>query len=111
MRIKSLMYCRIQPFIDFLLLYKGPNPYISFIRSDHAMTEENYRYRTSPFMLRNSFPGDGNWKIPTIPKAEFSEDEFDDLLLIGFDRIKPKDERLFRRMVHFFLLVWSLLGL
>lgn len=67
------------------------------------MTEENYRYRTSPLMLRNGFPGDGNWKIPTIPKAEFSEDEFDNLLLIGFDRIKPQDEHLFSRMVHFFL--------
>lgn len=67
------------------------------------MTEENYRYRTSPLMLRNDFPGEGPWRIPIIPKAEFAENEFDDLLLIGFDRIKPEDGRHCGRMVHFFL--------
>lgn len=67
------------------------------------MTEENYLYRTSPFMLRNQFPGSGHWHIPVIPKASFADDEFHDLRLIGYDRTKPDDERNLDRMVHFFL--------
>lgn len=50
------------------------------------MTEENYLYRTSPLTLRNQFPGMGHWKIPIVPKAHFSDDEFQDLRLIGYDR-------------------------
>ncbi len=50
------------------------------------MTEENYNYRTSQIMLRNQFPGDGVFQIPIIPKSDFSDEEFRDLLLIGFDR-------------------------
>lgn len=57
------------------------------------MTEENYLYRTSPLTLRNQFPGMGHWKIPVVPKAHFSDDEFQDLRLIGYDRTKPDDER------------------
>ena len=67
------------------------------------MTEENYLYRTSPLTLRNQFPGTGYWKIPVIPKAHFTDDEFQDLRLIGYDRTKPDDERHLDRMVHFFL--------
>ena len=67
------------------------------------MTEENYLYRTSPPTLRNQFPGTGHWKIPVVPKAHFSDDEFQDLRLIGYDRTKPDDERHLDRMVHFFL--------
>lgn len=67
------------------------------------MTEENYLYRTSPFMLRNQFLGSGYWRIPIIPKASFTDDEFHDLRLIGYDRTKPDDERNLDRMVHFFL--------
>lgn len=67
------------------------------------MTEENYLYRTGPLMLRNQFPGSGTWKIPIIPKAIFSDDEFNDLRLIGFDRAKPEDDRHTDWMVHFFL--------
>lgn len=67
------------------------------------MTEENYLYRTSPLTLRNQFPGMGHWKIPVVPKAHFSDDEFQDLRLIGYDRTKPDDERHLDRMVHFFL--------
>ena len=67
------------------------------------MTEENYQYRTSQQLLRNQFPGNGRWEIPLIPKAEFSEDEFRDLLLIGFDKTKLEDDRHLGRMVHFFL--------
>ncbi len=67
------------------------------------MTEENYEYRTSQIMLRNQFPGDGIFQIPIIPKAEFSEEEFRDLLLIGFDRAKTDDTKNTDCMVHFFL--------
>lgn len=67
------------------------------------MTEENYQYRTSQQLLRNQFPGKGKWAIPVIPKAEFSRDDFQDLLLIGFDKTKLEDDKHLRRMVHFFL--------
>ena len=67
------------------------------------MTEENYQYRTSQQLLRNQFPGKGKWKIPVIPKAEFSEEEFRDLLLIGFDKTKLEDDKHLDRIVHFFL--------
>lgn len=67
------------------------------------MTEENYQYRTSQQLLRNQFPGKGKWEIPVIPKAEFSKDDFQDLLLIGFDKTKLEDDKHLRRMVHFFL--------
>ena len=52
------------------------------------MTEENYLYRTSQTMLRNQFPGDGPFQIPIIPKAVFTDEDFRDLLLIGFDRAR-----------------------
>ncbi len=67
------------------------------------MTQENYQYRTSPLMLRNQFPGTEPWKIPMIPRSEFSEDEFCDLRLIGFDRARADEDRHIERMVHFFL--------
>lgn len=67
------------------------------------MTEENYLYRTSPRMLRNQFPGMGTWHIPIIPKSAFSDEDFTDLRLIGFDRTKSNDYRHTDRMVHFFL--------
>ncbi|MBR3593616.1 MAG: DUF4417 domain-containing protein [Clostridia bacterium] len=69
------------------------------------MTLENYKYRTDPFFLRNQFDlkSDGKYRIPIIPKASFSDEDFKDLLLIGFDRIKADDQKLQKRMVHFFL--------
>lgn len=67
------------------------------------MTEENYIYRTSQTMLRNQFPGDGPFQIPMIPKTAFSDEDFRDLLLIGFDRARADDDRHRERMVHFFL--------
>ena len=67
------------------------------------MTEENYEYRTSQIMLRNELPGDGKWSIPIIPKFQIRYGDFDDLLLIGFDRAKTDDEKHRNRMVHFFL--------
>lgn len=67
------------------------------------MTEENYEYRTSQLMLRNAFRGDGKWEIPIIPKFQICDGDFDDLLLLGFDRAKIDDEKHWDRMVHFFL--------
>ena len=67
------------------------------------MTEENYRYRTDPLFLRDQFSGPGLWRMPVIPKSTFSEEEFLDLRLIGFDRTKEGEARHYERMVHFFL--------
>ena len=67
------------------------------------MTEENYQYRTGQAMLRNQFQGDGIFQIPIIPKASFTESDFANLLLIGFDRTREDDDKHSDRMVHFFL--------
>lgn len=67
------------------------------------MTEENYKYRTSQIMLRNQFPGNGVWNIPIIPKFQERPGDFDDLLLIGFDKTDADDRKHPDRMVHFFL--------
>ena len=67
------------------------------------MTEENYQYRTGQAMLRNQFQGDGIFQIPIIPKASFTESDFANLLLIGFDRAREDDDKNCDRMVHFFL--------
>lgn len=67
------------------------------------MTEENYNYRTSPFLIRNQFDGEGQFKIPIISKAEFAGEDFQDLLLIGFDRTNLENNNHLQRMVHFFL--------
>lgn len=67
------------------------------------MTSENYKYRTSPLFLRNSYYGTGKFEIPIIPKFEVSPDDFQELRLIGFDRTKEDDEKHFDRIVHFFL--------
>lgn len=50
------------------------------------MTEENYNYRTSQTLLRNQFPGKGKLQIPIIPRFEAEPRDFDDLLLLGFDK-------------------------
>ena len=69
------------------------------------MTEENYNYRTSPFLLRNQFDdkSGGAFKIPDIPKAAFKDEDFDNLLLLGFDRTSLENNKHLDRMVHFFL--------
>ena len=67
------------------------------------MTEENYNYRTSQSLLRNQFPGKGKLQIPIIPKFEVKPGDFDDLLLIGFDKTHLEDSNHLNRMVHFFL--------
>ena len=67
------------------------------------MTEENYNYRTSQALLRNQFPGKGKLQIPIIPKFEAKPGDFDDLLLISFDKTHLEDNNYLDRMVHFFL--------
>ena len=67
------------------------------------MTEENYNYRTSQRLLRNQFPGKGKLKIPIIPKFQEKTGDFNDLLLIGFDKTDLEDQNHLDRMVHFFL--------
>ena len=67
------------------------------------MTEENYNYRTSQTLLRNQFPGKGKWEIPIIPRFEPHLGDFDDFLLIGFDKTHLEDQNHLDRMVHFFL--------
>ena len=67
------------------------------------MTEENYNYRTSQSLLRNQFPGKGKLQIPIIPKFTERSGDFDDLLLIGFDKTHLEDQNHLDRMVHFFL--------
>lgn len=67
------------------------------------MTEENYNYRTSQTLLRNQFPGSGKLQIPIIPKFQSKPGDFDDLLLIGFDKTNLEDQNHLDRMVHFFL--------
>ena len=67
------------------------------------MTEENYNYRTSQTLLRNQFPGKGKLQIPIIPRFQAKEDDFNDLLRIGFDKTHLEDQNHLDRMVHFFL--------
>ena len=66
------------------------------------MTEENYNYRTSQALLRNQFPGNGKLKIPIIPMFQEKPGDFDDLLLIGFDKTHLEDQNHLDRMVHFY---------
>lgn len=54
------------------------------------MTEENYNYRTSQTLLRNQFPG--KLQISFIPRFQVKEDDFNDLLLIGFDKTHLEDQ-------------------
>lgn len=67
------------------------------------MTGENYNYRTSQKVLRNQFHGKGKLQIPIIPKFQTKQGDFDDLLLIGFDKTRLEDKNHLNRMVHFFL--------
>ncbi len=67
------------------------------------MTEENYNYRTNPMFLRNQFEGDDKWKIPHIEKTDLELSCFDDLRLIGFDKVKTNKDEHYNRIVHFFL--------
>ena len=77
------------------------------------MTVENFEYRTNPLFLRNQFAGMGKMKMPIVPRFQAEKDDFDHLLLIGFDKIKLNEQNHNGRMVHFFLYdykferVWS----
>lgn len=74
------------------------------------MTEENYQYRTSQTMLRNQFEGEGIFQTPVIPKADFTDKDFENLLLIGFDRARADDEKNCDRMYTSFCMTTSLNG-
>ena len=67
------------------------------------MTQDHYNYRTDRFFLRNQFDKSGRYGIPIIPKANFTEKDFDHLRLIGFDKVKSDSGKHANRMVHFFL--------
>ena len=61
------------------------------------------KYRTSPLFFRNQFKGKGELQIPVIPKFQIHSDDFNDLLLISFDKISTNDTKHLNRIVHFFL--------
>ena len=86
---------------DLSLQLEGRSPYLT--AGGQTMTEENYNYRTSQALLRNQFPGKGKLQIPIIPKFEAKPGDFDDLLLIGFDKTHLEDNNHLNRIVHFFL--------
>ena len=68
------------------------------------MSLENYQYRTNPLFLRNQFSlCSGKYGIPIIPKPMVTRDEFHELRMIGFDRIKQDQGKHSSRIVHFFL--------
>ena len=77
------------------------------------MTLENYNYRTDPLFLRNQFDEKGysKYKIPNIPKAEFTDNDFEGLLLLGFDKSKADDTKHNDRIVHFFLYDYKFEGI
>lgn len=63
------------------------------------MTEENYKYRTNPMLLRNQFGTD----MPMLKKVSLQDEEKEGLRLIGFDIAKTETDTHFNRFVHFFL--------
>ena len=77
------------------------------------MTLENYNYRTDPLFLRNQFDfkSEGKHKIPIIPKSNFTDDDFRDLLLLGFDKAKADDTKYTKRIIHFFLYDYKFEGI
>ena len=90
---------------SFILLYG--NEQLSLLGNLYAegqsITEENYNYRISQRLLRNQFSGNGKLKIPMIPKFQEKIKDFDNLLLIGFDKTHLEDQNHLDRMVHFLL--------
>ena len=74
------------------------------------MTEENYNYRTSQTLLRNQFPGKGKWEIPIIPRFAPHLGDFDDLLLIGFDKTHLEDQNLLTAWYTFPCMITDLSG-
>ena len=47
------------------------------------MTLENFNYRTNPMFLRNQFPSDNIYGIPSLPKAALTGEEQEKLMLIA----------------------------
>lgn len=72
------------------------------------MTPENYKYRTDPLFLRNSFDTTNDLSMPNIPKADLVLSSESDLRLIGFDRVKNGKDNHYNRMVHFFSMITNL---
>ena len=68
------------------------------------MSLENYQYRTNPLFLRNQFSlYSGKYGIPIIPKPMVTRDDFHELRMIGFDKIKQDQGKHSSRIVHFFI--------
>lgn len=67
------------------------------------MTEENFKYRTDPLFLRNTFDSSEPWAMPIIPKASLNLESENDFRVIGFDKIKNGNDYHYKRVVHFFL--------
>ena len=47
------------------------------------MTLENFNYRTDPMFLRDQFPSDNIYGIPSLPKAALTGEEQEKLMLIA----------------------------
>lgn len=93
------VYVQLSPVLK--LWVEGLIPYYKSRKFN--MKEENYNYRTSQTLLHNQFPGKGKCQIPIIPKFPARADAFNDVLLIGFNKIHLEDQKHLDRMVHFFL--------
>ena len=69
----------------------------------YRLTLDNLNYRTSPFFLRNTLYGIGKYDMPVIPRFKATVDDFNNLRLLGYDRVKADEGKHADRMVHFFL--------
>ena len=67
------------------------------------MTLDNLNYRTSPFFLRNTLYGVGKYDMPVSPRFEAQLGDFDNLRLLGYDKVNADDGKHADRIVHFFL--------
>ena len=67
------------------------------------MTLENFNYRTNPMFLRNQFPSDNIYGIPSLPKTALTGEEQEKLMLIAFNSLKSDSANNSDRFVHFFL--------
>ena len=67
------------------------------------MTLENFNYRTNPMFLRNQFPSDNIYGIPSLPKAALTGEEQEKLMLIAFNSLKSDNANNSERFVHFFI--------
>ena len=82
------VYVQLSPVLK--LWVEGLIPYYKSRKFN--MKEENYNYRTSQTLLHNQFPGKGKCQIPIIPKFPARADAFNDVLLIGFNKIHLEDQ-------------------